>query len=122
MWTSRAQMVGAMQDVWEMEYLQRGIEYQKRFETEALISSKPVRVHEIKEEEAHRIKTGTSEFDRLMGGGMMKRGICSCRGRSGNWQIDSASSNFCPNSKSRARCPLCVLKNRLSRPHQEPKG
>jgi len=48
------------------------IEYQKRFDTETLTASKPVRIHEVKEEKTSRMTTGISEFDRLVGGGVMK--------------------------------------------------
>ncbi|MEM1282468.1 MAG: DNA repair protein RadA [Chlamydiota bacterium] len=43
----------------------------KRFEAQNVESAKPVRLKEVSLEEAPRLKTHVSEFDRLMGGGVV---------------------------------------------------
>lgn len=43
----------------------------KRFESQATVTAKPVKLSEIIHNQAHRIKTEIGEFDRLIGGGLI---------------------------------------------------
>ena len=56
--------------------------------------AEPVLLKEVKQADDIRVKTGISELDRVLGGGVVKGGVSLLGGGSGDWQIHNCPADF----------------------------
>ena len=80
----------------------------------ARAQTRPVPVGEIEEVHDRRLDTGSTEVNRVLGGGMVRGSLCTARRGAGHRQIDHGPA-ACPRQPGAARRSTCRAKSRRSK-------
>ena len=66
----------------------------KKSQAALLSDIKLININDVKVEKEDRYKTGMKEMDRVLGGGIVKGSLHTCRRRPGYWKINSTITNM----------------------------